>query len=82
MDLIHTNLHSIQSNWNTHIISRSRYGGITGRPNSLYYLPHLQGKDNFSSQADPEEIEEFDPVVFESRDISEDFVKTNPLNSI
>ena len=73
MRLIREDLHSILSDWNSHIISKSRYGGVTGRPDTLFFLPHLQDKEDYSSQVDLAEVEEFDPVLYEPRDYSVEF---------
>ena len=73
MNLIRQDLHSILSDWNTHIISRSRNGAATGRPDSLYYLPHLRGKLNYSAQVDNEEIEQFAHITNMPRDFSREF---------
>ena len=36
-------LPAASEHWNTHRIRRSRYDTVSGRPDSLYYLPELHG---------------------------------------
>lgn len=79
INLIRKDLYSIQSDWNTHIISRSRCGRVTGRPDTLYFLPHIKNKENYSLQVDVEEIEEFHHVTSQLRDVSEEFKEFSTL---
>ena len=74
MSLIRNDLNSIKNEWNTHIISRSRNGGPSGRPNCMYHLPHLYDTTNYMESVEQDEIDEFIPVVSHSvRDFSEEF---------
>ena len=41
--LLQNALDEIKEHWNTHRIRRSRYDTVSGRPDSLYYLPELHG---------------------------------------
>ena len=74
MSLIRQDLNSIASEWNTHLISRSKNGGPSGRPNCMFYLNHLYGVDNLLKQIDFDEVQEFYPLVHTNvRDYSEEF---------
>ena len=33
----------MKEHWNTHYIRKSRYDTVAGRPNSLYFLPEING---------------------------------------
>ena len=41
--LLQKELNEIKEHWNTHFIRKSRHDTISGRPDSLYYLPQLHG---------------------------------------
>ena len=84
MDLIRKDLASIVNDWNAHIISSSRYGGPRGRPDSMYYLPHLFDAEDYLVKVENDEIEEFIPcVTTEIEDCSakfKEFSRTIMLN--
>lgn len=63
MGIIREDLKAIMDDWNNHIISKSRNGGPSGRPNCMYFLPHLYNAENFLAQTDIQEIDDFFPVV-------------------
>ena len=42
-DVLQRELDEIKEHWNTHFIRKSRHDTISGRPDSLYYLPQLHG---------------------------------------
>jgi len=76
MGIVRKDLESVKSDWNNHIISKSRNGGPSGRPNCMFFLPHLYNVDNFLVETDEEEIDAFTPVVnHNARDYSEEFVE-------
>lgn len=64
MGIIRKELESIKCDWNNHIISKSRNGGPSGRPNCMFFLPHLYNVENFLVETDEEEIDAFSPVVY------------------
>ena len=70
MNLIRRDLNSIKEEWNTHIISRSRNGGPSGRPNCMFHLPHLYNVKDQIKEVEQNEIDEFLPAV---ADIIRDF---------
>ena len=74
MLLIRQELNSIKDDWNGHLISRSRNGGLSGIPATMYNLPHLFTVENYLLPVDGSEVQEFLPVVeVESPDFSPQF---------
>lgn len=74
MDIIRNELYSVQHDWNQHIISKSRYGGPSGRPDTMYFLPHLHNSANCIKDVDLNEVEEFiDVTSREVKDFSAEF---------
>ena len=55
MTLIREDLSLIKSDWNVHIISRSRNGGPRGRTDTMYNLPHCYNSENYLTEVDNEE---------------------------
>ena len=74
MSLIRADLRSIAEEWNQHLISRSKNPTPTGRPDCMYYLPHLYDVTDQLQNVDLDEVEEFYPVVtVQIQDCSEEF---------
>ena len=74
MRLLRKESKEIASDWNVHIISSSRYQGPRGRPDTMYFLPHLYNRQNLETEADHEEIDELYPsVTVESQDYCAEF---------
>ena len=74
MDILRKELNSVTTDWNSHLISPSRYDNPRGRPDTMYYLPHLYHKEDFSIHVDEEEIDSFYPAVTGiATDVSEEF---------
>ena len=63
MRLLRRELKKIASDWNVHIIASSRYQGPRGRPDTMYFLPHLYNRQNLVKEVDHEEIDELYPSV-------------------
>ena len=63
MQLLRKDLKEIASDWNVHIISLSRYQGPCGRPDTMYFLPHLYNRQNLGTEVDNEEIDALYPSV-------------------
>ena len=42
--LLQHDLDEFVQDWNSHIIRRSNHNTVSGRPDDLYYLPHLYGE--------------------------------------
>ena len=41
--LLQADLDYVKEHWNTHYIRKSRYDTVAGRPDSLYFLPEVNG---------------------------------------
>ena len=63
MELLRKDLTKITEDWNSHIISPSRYDGIRGRPDTMYFLPHLHDKEDYKINIDDDDIDEFYPSI-------------------
>ena len=63
MELLRKELKLISADWNSHIISPSRYDGLRGRPDTMYFLPHLYDKEDFKIAIPEDEINDFYPAV-------------------
>ena len=50
MRLLRKELTEIASNWNGQIISSSRYQEPRGRPDTMYFLPHLYNRQNLGKK--------------------------------
>jgi len=76
MGIVWKELESAKSDWNNLIISKSRNGDPSGRPNCMFFLPHLHNVDNFLVETEEEEINAFTLVVnHNARGYSEEFVQ-------
>ena len=51
--------------WNEHVISKSSNGGPSGRPDTMYFLPHLFDFWDCSDPLEDDDIDEFLPAVEE-----------------
>lgn len=56
-DLLQNELDTIKNHWNTHYIRRSRHDTVSGRPDSLYFLPHLHNAVNNMNSVPQRDIE-------------------------
>ena len=63
IDLIRHDLNRTKEEWDSHIISRSRNWGPSGRPTCMYNLPHLYDVHDYLHDTDLEEVQEFRGVV-------------------
>lgn len=75
MPLIRKELQTVRDEWNSHIISKSRNSGPRGRPDVMYYLPHLYHSTDCLINVDADEIEQFYPCVTHNtvEDVSPEF---------
>ena len=65
---------SIHGGIDVHIISSSRYQGPRGRPDIMYFLPHLYNRQNLGTEVHNDEIDELYPsVTVELQDYSPEF---------
>ena len=51
--------------WNEHIMSESSNGGISGRPDTIYFLPHIFDCQDYSDSLEDDDIDELLPAVEE-----------------
>ena len=51
--------------WNEHIMSKSSNVGPSGRPDTMYFLPHLFDCQDYSDPLEDDHIDEFLPAVEE-----------------
>ena len=58
MHLIRNELYSVANEWNQHLISKSINCGPSGRPDSMFFLPHLFHAEDHLQQVEFEELEE------------------------
>ena len=63
MRLLRKELKEIASDWNVHILSSHRYQGPRGKPDTMYFLPHLYNRQNLITEVDQKEIDELHPSV-------------------
>jgi len=74
MKLIRKELKSVTQEWNQHIISKSKNDGPRGRPDSMFFLPHLYDTHSYLEDVDQEEVDDFLPAVNNlPRDVSFEF---------
>ena len=74
MHIIRKELFSVANEWNQHLISKSRNSGPSGRPDSMFFLPHLFDAEDHLQDVDLDEVEEFYQSVTDMpRDFSEEF---------
>lgn len=79
MDILRMELHEVAELWNQHLISASKFGnssGPRGKPDCLYFLPHLYNAHECKTLVDSVEINEFiDNASMCVNDVNEDFVE-------
>ena len=76
MNLIREDLNSVKNDWNSHIISSSRNRGHRGRPDTMYYLPHLFDVIDYKIDVDPTELADVATCISENAvDVSEEFIE-------
>ena len=61
--LIRAELKDLIEEWNQHIISKSINGGPSGRPDTMFFLPHLYDCQNFLEPVEEGMISDFLPAV-------------------
>ena len=77
MHIIRKELDQVAELWNQHIISSSKFGnssGPRGKPDCMYFLPHLYQTKDYKLEAELEEVEEFiDNATICPPDFSQEF---------
>lgn len=59
MHIIRDELYSVANEWNQHLISKSLNGGPSGRPDTMFFLPHLYNAPNNLQNVDVNDVDEF-----------------------
>ncbi|KAJ7371569.1 hypothetical protein OS493_024244 [Desmophyllum pertusum] len=76
MQILRNELHQVAELWNQHQIASSKFGnssGPRGRPDCMFFLPHLYNSEDYKLPVDLHEIEEF---IHESTMCPADLVKS------
>jgi len=77
MEILRKELHQVSELWNQHIISSSKFGnssGPRGRPDCMYFLPHLYNTSDYKVDTVESEIDEFiDNATMCPTDYSQEF---------
>ena len=77
MQILRDELYQVAEIWNQHHIASSKFGnssGPRGRPDCMYFLPHLYDTEDFKVNVDRHEVEEFiDNSTMCPADFSEEF---------
>ena len=77
MFLLRSELYQVAELWNQHNISSSKFGntsGPKGRPDCMFFLPHMYSTDDFKVSLDEDDVEEFiDQATMCAPDYSEEF---------
>ena len=75
MQMLRDELHQVAEMWNQHLIASSKFGnssGPRGRPDSIFFLPHLFDSEDYKTPVVSDEIDEF---LNKSTMCAEDFSK-------
>ena len=75
MSVLREELNQVAQSWNQHIISSSKFdnNGPRGRPDNMYFLPHLYETEDYKV-VDRQDIDEFDNhAAMTVQDTSEEF---------
>ena len=62
MQILRNELNEVAEMWNQHIVASSQFensSGPRGRPNCMFFLPHLYNSENYKVPVDPQELEAF-----------------------
>ena len=74
MGILRKELLTVANDWNQHLISKSKNDGPSGRPDTIFFLPHLFETQNYLQNVDSSEVNEFQPIISElPPDFSKEF---------
>ncbi|XP_028390702.1 uncharacterized protein LOC114515612 [Dendronephthya gigantea] len=76
MDILRNELHKVAEMWNQHIIAPSKFGNNTGprgRPDVMFFLPHLFDTGDCKQEIDRDEVNEFYDYSMSVKDFSDEF---------
>ena len=78
---IRKELSTVANEWNRHIISKSMNGEPSGRPDTMFFLPHLYNAEKRLKNIDLEEVELIYPeVTYTPKGFSDDFKEFAEFN--
>lgn len=78
MEILRGELYEVTELWNQHIISPSKFGnssGPRGKPDCMYFLPHLYNTVDYSVHVDSTDIDEFINDSMSVEDVSNEFLE-------
>ena len=76
MSILRKELADIANEWNRHLLSPNRNNTQSGRPDVMYFLPHLYGTTDHMISIDTAEVDEFiDITSAVPSDFSDEFVE-------
>ena len=77
MQILRNKPHHVAEMWNQHLIASSKFGnssGPRGRPDCMFFLPHLYNSEDYKVPVNPQEAEEFiDESTMCPTDCNEEF---------
>ncbi len=76
MQILRKELHQVAQLWNEHIISPSKFGnssGPRGKPDCMFFLPHLYDTENYQVTIAFDELEELDHTAMCPADVTDEF---------
>ena len=76
MQILRKELHQVAELWNEHVISPSKFGnnsGPRGKPDCMFFLPHLYDTENYQVTIALDELEEFDHAAMCPADVTDEF---------
>ena len=65
ISVLRKELRKMVEEWNEHIISKSSNGGPSGRPNTMYFLPHITDYQGYSDPLETDDTDELLPAIEE-----------------
>ena len=76
MSILRKELADIANEWNRHLLSPNRNNTQSGRPDVMYFLPHLYGTTDHMISIDTAEVDDFiDITSAVPSDFSDEFVE-------
>ncbi len=76
MQILRKELHQVAQLWNEHIISPSKFGnssGPRGKPDCMFFLPHLYDTENYQVTIAFDELEELAHTAMCPADVTDEF---------
>ena len=76
-DIIQQDLDHVKDFWNSHYIRSSRHETVSGRPNELFFLPEMDGAENYLhpiSELQCQHVEENHAAEAEASEYPEYFI--------